>query len=113
VELILTDREAQVASLVAQGLGNEAIADELGISRRTVETHVSNILKRNQLENRTQLAHGVLKPRAESFVADSLSDSIGLLVQLIGAIGEAIARTEELIALLDEWLKLREDRPDV
>jgi NarL family two-component system response regulator LiaR len=52
----LTDREVEVLALVAKGLANQEIADTLIISERTVRTHVSNILDKLHLANRTQAA---------------------------------------------------------
>jgi NarL family two-component system response regulator LiaR len=52
----LTEREVEVLSLVAQGLTNQEIADRLYVSERTVRTHVSNILSKLHLANRTQAA---------------------------------------------------------
>ncbi len=52
----LTEREVQVLQQVAQGLTNQEIADELVISERTVRNHVSNILDKLHLANRTQAA---------------------------------------------------------
>ena len=52
----LTDRELDVLKLVAQGLTNQEIADQLVISEGTVRTHVSNILSKLHLANRTQAA---------------------------------------------------------
>lgn len=52
----LTDREVEVLSLVAQGLSNQEIADQLIVSERTVRKHVSNILGKLHLANRTQAA---------------------------------------------------------
>jgi NarL family two-component system response regulator LiaR len=52
----LTGREVEVLTLIAQGLANQEIADQLVISERTVRTHVSNILGKLHLANRTQAA---------------------------------------------------------
>jgi NarL family two-component system response regulator LiaR len=52
----LTKREVEVLKLVAQGLPNQEIADTLVISERTVRTHVSSILDKLYLANRTQAA---------------------------------------------------------
>lgn len=52
----LTEREAEVLRLLAQGLSNRAIAAALFIGEGTVRTHVSNILAKLHLANRTQAA---------------------------------------------------------
>lgn len=52
----LTDREVDVLKLVARGLSNRRIAEELVISEGTVHTHVRNILTKLDLSNRTQAA---------------------------------------------------------
>ncbi len=52
----LTERELAVLKLVAQGLSNQDIADDLVISEATVRTHVSNILGKLHLASRTQAA---------------------------------------------------------
>jgi NarL family two-component system response regulator LiaR len=57
----LTEREVEILQLVAQGLTNDEIAEKLVVSERTVRTHVSNILAKLQLANRTQAALYALK----------------------------------------------------
>jgi NarL family two-component system response regulator LiaR len=52
----LTEREMDVLRLVAQGLTNQEIAESLVIGDGTVRTHVSNILGKLHLANRTQAA---------------------------------------------------------
>ena len=52
----LTPREVDVLQLVAQGLGNQEIADKLVIGEATVRSHVSNILSKLHLASRTQAA---------------------------------------------------------
>lgn len=52
----LTEREVEVLKHVARGLSNDEIADTLVVSERTVRTHVSNILGKLHLANRTQAA---------------------------------------------------------
>jgi DNA-binding NarL/FixJ family response regulator len=51
----LSDREIQVLELVAAGLTNERISEELEISKRTVDNHISNILTKTNTENRVAL----------------------------------------------------------
>ncbi len=52
----LSAREVEVARLVAEGLSNKAVAAQLHLSVRTVESHVRHALTKVRLENRTQLA---------------------------------------------------------
>lgn len=50
----LTDREMEVLELIASGLNNRQIADELFLSRSTIKTHVSNILTKLGVSSRTE-----------------------------------------------------------
>lgn len=52
----LTGRETEILKLVARGLTNNEIAVQLVVSERTVRTHISNILNKLGLANRTQAA---------------------------------------------------------
>jgi len=52
----LSAREKEIAGLIAEGIGNREIAQELFIAENTVKVHVKNILKKLQLRNRQQLA---------------------------------------------------------
>jgi two-component system, NarL family, response regulator LiaR len=57
----LTERELEVLSLVGQGMSNREIAARLVISEKTVKTHVSNLLSKLDLEDRTRLAIYAIK----------------------------------------------------
>jgi NarL family two-component system response regulator LiaR len=52
----LTETEIEVLKLMAHGLKNQAIGDRLNISERTARFHVSNIMSKLHLENRTEAA---------------------------------------------------------
>jgi DNA-binding NarL/FixJ family response regulator len=52
----LTDREAAVLALIADGRSNPEIASELGLSLKTVQNHVSKVLAKLQVRDRTQAA---------------------------------------------------------
>ena len=52
----LTDREVEVLREIGQGSSNQQIAEALSVSTTTVRTHVSNILSKLELDNRTQAA---------------------------------------------------------
>jgi DNA-binding NarL/FixJ family response regulator len=57
----LTGAELSVAKLVAQGLSNAAIAQQLITSKRTVESHISHMLRKTGLSNRTELSRWILE----------------------------------------------------
>lgn len=59
----LSAREWEVARCVARGLTNAEIAKDLGVSRRTVATHLERIYERLQIHSRAALAHLVARGR--------------------------------------------------
>jgi NarL family two-component system response regulator LiaR len=58
---VLTEREREVLDLIARGLSNREIAEQMVISEKTVKTHVSNLLSKLGLEDRTRAAIWALK----------------------------------------------------
>jgi predicted ATPase/DNA-binding CsgD family transcriptional regulator len=52
----LTRREREIAALVARGMGNREIAEQLFLSKRTVDSHIEHIFAKLGLTSRTQLA---------------------------------------------------------
>jgi NarL family two-component system response regulator LiaR len=62
----LTEREMEVLRLIAQGKSNKEIADTLVISEKTVKTHVSNLLSKLHLADRTQAAIYAFRQRLVS-----------------------------------------------
>jgi NarL family two-component system response regulator LiaR len=51
---LLTDRETEVLQLLAQGHSNPEMANELNLSRRTVQSHLRNIFNKLEVDSRTQ-----------------------------------------------------------
>lgn len=59
----LTPTELRVVQFVARGMANREIAEELSVSQRTIESHVSNMLGKTGLHNRTELARWAIENR--------------------------------------------------
>ncbi len=57
----LTPTELRVVQFVARGMANREIAEELRVSQRTIESHVSNMLGKTGLHNRTELARWAIE----------------------------------------------------
>jgi DNA-binding NarL/FixJ family response regulator len=57
----LTPRELEVLKLIAEGLTNPAIADQLGLSRKTVDVHRSNLMRKLELHDVTELVKYALR----------------------------------------------------
>ena len=57
----LTMREREVAALIAQGQTNGEIAQGLGVTKRTVETHIGNILNKLGFSSRAQVIVWVIE----------------------------------------------------
>lgn len=57
----LSDRELQIVELVTAGLTNQEIAEQLEISKRTVDNHISNILTKTATGNRVALVRWALQ----------------------------------------------------
>ncbi len=67
IETLLTPREQEILPLLTKGMSNQEIADQLFISRATVKTHVSNILQKLEVPDRTRLP----KPEGRQWRAPS------------------------------------------
>jgi DNA-binding NarL/FixJ family response regulator len=65
IDSALSDREWEVAMLVARGLSNRQIAAHLIVSERTIDTHVSHILRKLSLVSRAQIAAWAVQHRRQ------------------------------------------------
>ncbi len=53
---VLSERERQVALLVAEGLSNKRVAEELGVTERTIKAHLTSVFRKTGLRDRIALA---------------------------------------------------------
>jgi two-component system response regulator NreC len=67
----LTPRELEVLKLIAQGLSNQSVADQLGLSRKTVDVHRANIMRKLDLHTVTELVKYALRRGLITLDADS------------------------------------------
>lgn len=80
LETLLTRRQMMVASLVADGLSNSEIASRLYLSPATVKSHLTIILRRLELRDRTQLAILVTRQRElDAPIPHRIAQGAGLL----------------------------------
>ena len=68
----LTDREIDILNLIAKGLSNLEISENLFISLNTVKTHIKNIFQKLEVEDRTQAVMTALK---KNIIMESREDS--------------------------------------
>ncbi|MEW5819245.1 MAG: response regulator transcription factor [Cyanobacteriota bacterium] len=61
ISIVLTNREKEILKLISNGLNNKDIAEELSLSVYTVKNHVSNIINKLAVDDRTQAAIMALK----------------------------------------------------
>jgi predicted ATPase/DNA-binding NarL/FixJ family response regulator len=71
---VLTPREREVASLVAQGLSNRAVAERLVLSEKTAANHLARIFEKLGVESRTQLA---VRAKDLGLATEGLGSEIG------------------------------------
>jgi DNA-binding NarL/FixJ family response regulator len=75
----LTQRETEVLHLVAEGMSNKEIAVALNLSVRTVKAHVSNVLRKLQVADRTQAAVLAIKTGTVKGLQNPAGDKTGWL----------------------------------
>ena len=59
----LTEREIEISRLVSEGLNNKEISEKLYLGEGTVKNHITKVLQKLELRDRTQLAIFVLKTK--------------------------------------------------
>jgi len=66
----LSERELEVAELIAAGYSNKQLASELGISYNTIARHVANIMRKMEAGNRTEAVLNAIRQRLIPFSWD-------------------------------------------
>jgi ATP/maltotriose-dependent transcriptional regulator MalT len=61
VPVALTGREVEILGLLAEGLGNKAIAGRLGISEHTVKTHVTSVFAKLAVSTRAEAVANAIR----------------------------------------------------
>ena len=77
----LTDREVEILKLVARGLSNRHISEQLVITEATVRSHVSNILAKLHLASRTQAVLYALREGLATLNESSESEPVEMLLE--------------------------------
>jgi predicted ATPase/DNA-binding CsgD family transcriptional regulator len=93
----LTEREAEVLQSVAERLGNQAIAERLHVSKRTVESHIAALRRKLGVTDRAELAEVGLDRRRTGNAAGATSAMTTPLTSLVGRDREAV----DLAALIE------------
>lgn len=70
MELMLTNREREIAALIAMGMSNKEIARQLGIRHQTVRNMLVNVFRKTATKKRTQLAVKLIVSQYESVTTD-------------------------------------------
>jgi len=60
---LLTDREKEICYLIAEGLNNKEISEQLFLGEGTIKNHITKVLQKLELRDRTQLAIHILKSK--------------------------------------------------
>lgn len=108
-ERFVTQREAEVLAAIRQRLPNAEIADQLSISVRTVESHVSSLLAKFGVSSRATLVT-MAEELGRSWL-DELEPPTGLL-RLADA-GTCVGRAEQLRSLTSCWVLAKAGTPQV
>jgi DNA-binding NarL/FixJ family response regulator len=81
---MLTERESEVAALVARGLQNKAVAHHLGVAEGTVKIHLHNIYRKLDIENRYQLMMHVTTNNGHALKARRIGANVVEFSRLLG-----------------------------